>query len=178
MPPFGVPRAPGNLLSSRSRSISAGADRRPEAIEGARTGLSGATEPAAPCRRHRVRTRVDGGAASVRTRPACPRIEPFSDHRRLRHRQIRADSAAARAARTRGDTAIVYDPRSSTSQFCTPGRGDLILNPLDARSPSWNERRLAAQARHDARHLALSGSVATTRSSLKRRAASLRISSR
>src|SRR4029077_16103512 len=39
----------------------------------------------------------------------------------------------------RGETAIVYDPALEyTPQFYTPERGDLILNPLDARSPCWN----------------------------------------
>jgi type IV secretory pathway TraG/TraD family ATPase VirD4 len=38
----------------------------------------------------------------------------------------------------RGDTAIVYDPALEyTPQFYRPERGDLILNPLDARSPYW-----------------------------------------
>lgn len=36
----------------------------------------------------------------------------------------------------RGDSAIVYDPALEyTPQFYTPERGDLILNPIDARSP-------------------------------------------
>jgi type IV secretory pathway TraG/TraD family ATPase VirD4 len=48
----------------------------------------------------------------------------------------------------RGDTAIVYDPALEyTPQFYTPERGDLILNPLDARSPSWNP---GEEVRHDA----------------------------
>lgn len=39
----------------------------------------------------------------------------------------------------RGETAIVYDPALEyTGQFYTPTRGDLILNPLDARSPFWS----------------------------------------
>jgi hypothetical protein len=39
----------------------------------------------------------------------------------------------------RGDTAIVYDPMLEyTPQFYRPERGDVILNPLDARSPYWS----------------------------------------
>jgi hypothetical protein len=47
----------------------------------------------------------------------------------------------------RGDSAIVYDPALEyTPQFYTPERGDLILNPLDARSPRWNP---GEEVRHD-----------------------------
>ena len=36
-------------------------------------------------------------------------------------------------------TAIVYDPaREYVERFYSPERGDIILNPLDARSPYWN----------------------------------------
>lgn len=39
----------------------------------------------------------------------------------------------------RGETAIVYDPaREYLPQFLNPDRGDVILNPLDARMPYWN----------------------------------------
>jgi type IV secretory pathway TraG/TraD family ATPase VirD4 len=39
----------------------------------------------------------------------------------------------------RGETAIVYDPQLEyTPQFYEPGRGDVILNPLDARMPYWS----------------------------------------
>jgi type IV secretory pathway TraG/TraD family ATPase VirD4 len=38
----------------------------------------------------------------------------------------------------RGEIAIVYDPeREYTPQFYNPARGDVILNPLDARMPYW-----------------------------------------
>jgi type IV secretory pathway TraG/TraD family ATPase VirD4 len=38
----------------------------------------------------------------------------------------------------RDDTAIVYDPeREYTPEFYNPERGDVILNPLDVRSPFW-----------------------------------------
>ena len=39
----------------------------------------------------------------------------------------------------RGETAIVYDPAGEfVQEFYHPERGDLILNPLDARCPFWN----------------------------------------
>jgi hypothetical protein len=39
----------------------------------------------------------------------------------------------------RGETAIVYDPALEyTPQFYEPGRGDVILNPVDARMPYWS----------------------------------------
>ena len=39
----------------------------------------------------------------------------------------------------RGETAIVYDPeREYTPQFFNASRGDVILNPLDARMPYWS----------------------------------------
>ncbi len=41
--------------------------------------------------------------------------------------------------RERGETAIVYDPaREYVPQFLDSDRGDMILNPLDARMPYWN----------------------------------------
>jgi hypothetical protein len=39
----------------------------------------------------------------------------------------------------RGETAIVYDPALEyTPELYEPGRGDVILNPLDARMPYWS----------------------------------------
>lgn len=50
----------------------------------------------------------------------------------------------------RGETAIVYDPALEyTPQFLNPSRGDLVLNPLDQRTPYWtpgDELRHAAEA--------------------------------
>jgi Type IV secretion-system coupling protein DNA-binding domain len=44
-----------------------------------------------------------------------------------------------RQVEERGETAIVYDPAGEFAQeFYQPQRGDLILNPLDARCPFWN----------------------------------------
>jgi hypothetical protein len=39
----------------------------------------------------------------------------------------------------RGETALVYDPAMDfVGEFYSPKRGDLILNPLDARCPYWS----------------------------------------
>ncbi len=43
-----------------------------------------------------------------------------------------------RQVQERGETAIVYDPAMEfVSEFYSPARGDLILNPLDSRCPYW-----------------------------------------
>jgi type IV secretory pathway TraG/TraD family ATPase VirD4 len=57
----------------------------------------------------------------------------------------------------RGETAIVYDPALEyTAQFYTADRGDLILNPLDARSPYWTP---SDEWRHEAETLTLATSL-------------------
>jgi hypothetical protein len=44
-----------------------------------------------------------------------------------------------RQVQERGESAIVYDPAMDfVGEFYNPERGDLILNPLDARCPYWN----------------------------------------
>ncbi len=44
-----------------------------------------------------------------------------------------------RQVQERGETAIVYDPAMDfVGEFYDPDRGDLILNPLDARCPYWS----------------------------------------
>lgn len=44
-----------------------------------------------------------------------------------------------RQVQERGDSAIVYDPAMDfVGEFYSPERGDLILNPLDARCPWWD----------------------------------------
>ncbi len=48
----------------------------------------------------------------------------------------------------RGETAIVYDPALEYApQFYEPGRGDVILNPVDARMPYWSP---CDEVRHEA----------------------------
>src|SRR5262245_22999767 len=57
----------------------------------------------------------------------------------------------------RGDSAIVYDPALEyTSQFYTRERGDVVLNPLDARSPYWSP---VDELRHEAEALTLATSL-------------------
>lgn len=57
----------------------------------------------------------------------------------------------------RGEIAIVYDPeREYTSQFYTPARGDVILNPLDARMPYWTP---ADEARNEPETLTVAASL-------------------
>ena len=42
------------------------------------------------------------------------------------------------AIRERGDAAVIYDSKGTfTSHYYDQQRGDILLNPLDARSPSW-----------------------------------------
>ena len=79
----------------------------------------------------------------------------------------------------RGETAIVYDPALEyTPQFFNPSRGDLVLNPLDARMPYWTP---GDELRHEAEALTLASSlfptgITKTPSSLRAHAKSSRIS--
>ena len=76
------------------------------------------------------------------------------------HMQIIGDTGAGKSAlmfqvlrqvRSRGDSAIVYDPaREFVKRFYDPKRGDVILNPLDKRCPYWGpaeELRSRSEAR-------------------------------
>jgi type IV secretory pathway TraG/TraD family ATPase VirD4 len=57
----------------------------------------------------------------------------------------------------RGETAIVYDPALEYApQFYTPERGDVILNPIDARSPYGSP---GDELRHEAEALTLATSL-------------------
>lgn len=57
----------------------------------------------------------------------------------------------------RGDLAIVYDPtREYLPQFYDPNRGDIVLNPLDARSPYWSP---SDEFRHFAEAVAIAQSM-------------------
>jgi hypothetical protein len=56
----------------------------------------------------------------------------------------------------RGDSAIVYDPACEfVKQFYDPHRGDVVLNPLDARMPFWSPS-LELRRRAEAKALAVS----------------------
>ena len=65
-------------------------------------------------------------------------------------------SQALRQVRSRGDSAIVYDPaREYVKRFYDPNRGDIILNPLDRRCPYWGPAE-ELRSRSEAKALAVS----------------------
>ena len=82
------------------------------------------------------------------------------------HMQIIGDTGAGKSAlilqvlrqiRSRGDSAIVYDPaREFVKRFYDPERGDIILNPLDRRCPYWG---LAEELRSRSEAKALAASL-------------------
>lgn len=81
------------------------------------------------------------------------------------HIQIIGDTGAGKSAlmfqvlrqvRSRGDSAIVYDPaREFVKRFYDPSRGDVILNPLDKRCPYWGPAE-ELRSRSEAKALAAS----------------------
>jgi len=81
------------------------------------------------------------------------------------HIQIIGDTGAGKSAlmfqllrqvRSRGDSAIVYDPaREFVKRFYDPARGDIILNPLDRRCPYWGPAE-ELRSRSEAKALAVS----------------------
>jgi hypothetical protein len=81
------------------------------------------------------------------------------------HMQIIGDTGAGKSAlmfqvlrqvRSRGDSAIVYDPaREFVRRFYDPERGDIILNPLDKRCPYWGPAE-ELRSRSEAKALAAS----------------------
>jgi len=81
------------------------------------------------------------------------------------HMQIIGDTGAGKSAllaqvlrqvRSRGDSAIVYDPaREFVKRFYAPERGDVILNPLDKRCPYWGPAE-ELRSRSEAKALAAS----------------------
>jgi hypothetical protein len=99
----------------------------------------------------------------VLRRTACVRVPRWIE---ARHFLMIGDSGTGKTSvirqllqqvEDRGEIAIVYDPaREYTAEFYTPTRGDLILNPLDARSPAW---RLEEEWQHEAETLTLATSL-------------------
>jgi type IV secretory pathway TraG/TraD family ATPase VirD4 len=81
------------------------------------------------------------------------------------HMQIIGDTGAGKSAlmfqllrqvRSRGDSAIVYDPaREYVKRFYDPDRGDIILNPLDRRCPYWGPAE-ELRSRSEAKALSVS----------------------
>ena len=103
---------------------------------------------------------LPGKLLGIQSRLAIPHAIESS------HLLIMGDSGTGKSAlirqvlgqlEDRGDTAIVYDPALEyTPQFYTPERGDVILNPLDTRSPYWSP---GDELRHDAEALTLATSL-------------------
>ncbi len=91
-------------------------------------------------------SRVGGDGIGIKTdeMKAMIRIPVRAE---AQHMQIIGDTGAGKTAimlqilrqiRTRGDSAIVYDPaREFVQRFYDPKNGDVILNPLDTRCPYW-----------------------------------------
>jgi type IV secretory pathway TraG/TraD family ATPase VirD4 len=128
----------------------------PELVSGRRFNRRTRADGVAFVQEPRVMDRLIGLQPAV----AIPRALESS------HVLIMGDSGTGKSAlvrqllcqfEARGDTAIVYDPALEyTPQFFTPERGDVILNPLDARSPSWSPGN---ELRHDAEALTLATSL-------------------
>jgi hypothetical protein len=83
-----------------------------------------------------------------------------------KHLLIMGDSGTGKSAlihqlllqvQERGETAIVYDPALEyTPRFFSAERGDVVLNPLDARMPYWSP---GEEVRHEAEALSLAASL-------------------
>jgi len=66
-----------------------------------------------------------------------------------------------RQIQTRGDTAIVYDPAGEfVGEFYSAERGDVILNPFDARFPGWASGQ---EVETDAEAMAVASALFTSR---------------
>jgi hypothetical protein len=109
------------------------------------------------------RVRADGVGFRQMRQDSCVRVPRGIESS---HFLIMGDSGTGKSAlirqllqqlAARGETAIVYDPALEyTGQFYNPTRGDVILNPLDARSPYWSP---GDEWRHDAETLTLATSL-------------------
>ena len=74
-----------------------------------------------------------------------------------RHRQIAAIRQMLSQIWERGEAAIVYDPAMEyLPQFYNESRGDVILNPMDARCPFWSP---GDEVPHEAEALTLAASL-------------------
>ena len=93
-----------------------------------------------------LRLRLESESALGKLAPFAP---SFCIPKRLEssHILLMGDTGAGKSSairqilqqvEVRGETAIVYDPaKDFIGEFYKPERGDLILNPLDARCPYW-----------------------------------------
>jgi hypothetical protein len=108
------------------------------------------------------RVRGDGIGIKTDGMRAMIRIPERSE---AQHMQIIGDTGAGKTAimlqilrqiKTRGDSAIVYDPaREFVQRFYDPKNGDVILNPLDKRCPYWGPAE-ELRRRSEAKALAVS----------------------
>ncbi len=107
---------------------------------------------------------VQGGGIGIKTDDMKEMIR-IPEHAEAQHMQIIGDTGAGkttimlqilRQIRSRGDSAIVYDPaREFVQRFYDPERGDVILNPLDKRCPYWGPSE-ELRRRSEAKALAVS----------------------
>ena len=108
--------------------------------------------------------RVKGDGIGFKTHEMKPMLR-IPARAEAQHMQIIGDTGAGKSAlmfqllrqvRSRGDSAIVYDPsREFVRRFYDPKRGDVILNPLDKRCPYWGPAE-ELRSRSEAKALAAS----------------------
>jgi len=129
--------------------LSSWAQRRQEERHGRRTKGPELTRPAwLRWRRDAgIRLRLQGESMGSKL---VPWVRSYAIPKRLEssHLMLMGDTGSGKSSairqilrqvKERGDTAIVYDPAMDfVGEFYSPERGDLILNPLDARCPYWN----------------------------------------
>jgi type IV secretory pathway TraG/TraD family ATPase VirD4 len=114
-----------------------------------------------PCQFNRT---VKGDGIGFKTDDMKPMLR-IPARAEAQHMQIIGDTGAGKSAllaqvlrqvRSRGDSAIVYDPaREFVKRFYDPERGDVILNPLDKRCPYWGPAE-ELRSRSEAKALAAS----------------------
>ena len=90
--------------------------------------------------RRRARGAVGGVTLAGVPVAAAEESRHFKLHRHHRHRQVDRHRGTAAAARLqRGDRAVITDADGGyAARFYEPRRGDVILNPFDARSVKWD----------------------------------------
>ena len=109
-------------------------------------------------------SRVGGNGIGIKTHEVKSMIR-IPERAEAQHLQIIGDTGAGKTAimlqilrqiKTRGDSAIVYDPaREFVQRFYDPKNGDVILNPLDKRCPYWGPAE-ELRRRSEAKALAVS----------------------
>lgn len=97
-----------------------------------------------------IQLKLQWGSESLRVANLLPFGPTFRIPKRLEsnHILLMGDTGSGKSSairqilrqvQQRGESAIVYDPAMDfVEEFYDPKRGDLILNPLDARCPYWN----------------------------------------